>query len=212
MAVDADPTLKEAYRDRYFIWVRDQDDSLVTDRAPVFALPESFAGLTAGKATGEFVAGPVRWLLARLAHFPRLLLWPDREYRPPDGTGLVRPGILDHLSRIRARLGQVGSLAEAAGALVLEPHREDDAACFWEVAELVGWSSEDFYVSDEDTSEVYELHHHEKVVAIVPDQHARWLLLEELAALSDVFEDWSGYYSEPDEGKPADDEGGAQEV
>ena len=39
VAVDADPTLKEAYRDRYFIWVRDQDDSLVTDRAPVFALP-----------------------------------------------------------------------------------------------------------------------------------------------------------------------------
>ena len=61
-------------------------------------------------------------------------------------------------------------------------------------------------LGNEDTSEVYKLHHHDKVVALVPDQHARWLLLEELAGMSDVFEDWSGY------GGPLDEDGELQDA
>ena len=96
------------------------------------------------------------------------------------------------------------------GALVLDLHVDADAAIFWETAALVGRSHENFYVSDEAATEVYLLHHHDKVVASVPDQDTRKFLLEELVALSDVFEDWSGYRPVvDDEDEQTDTEAGA---
>jgi hypothetical protein len=95
------------------------------------------------------------------------------------------------------------------GALVLDLRRDGDAAVFWEAAGLVGRGHENFYVSDEAAGEVYLLHHHDKVVVSVPDEHTRGLLLEELARRSDAFEDWSGYRSGmDDEDESADTEAG----
>jgi len=200
VAVDPDGTLKEAYGDRYFTCVRLPDDSLVAEREPALALPDPFARVAISSAPNEFAGGPVRWLLTRLVRFSRVLLWPDQQYRPPDGSGLIRPNVLAGLPELRARLDRTPLADEPAGALVLDLNQDDDAACFWEVAVLVGGSHENFYVSNEDTSEVYQLHHHDKVVVSIPDQHTRWLLLEELADLSDEFEDWSWY------GRSVDDE------
>lgn len=208
VALDADPTLKEAYRERYFVYVRDGDDPFIAKRGSAMEVPESFARIAAESASSDFVAGPVHWLLMRLRRFPRVLLWPDLEYRPPDGDGLVHRGVLDELPELRARLDRVARPAEPVGALILDLASEEDAACLLEVAVRVGWSNENFYVSDESTSEVYELHHHEKLVAIVPEQHTRRLLLEELAELSDLFEDWSGYGSELDEDETVRDTDG----
>ena len=147
--------------------------------------------------TGWKENGRKRWLWLAATDGGRRVRHPPVA-EPGGPAGPVGPGVDRHLV-----LGPVGGLQLLARAV--------DRSCAGCIER--NWMAlVDGRGDEADTSEVYELHHHEKVVAIVPDQHARWLLLEELAALSDVFEDWSGYYSEPDEGKPADDESGAQEV
>jgi hypothetical protein len=207
VAVDPDVTLKPAYRDRYFACLRDAAGFPIAEQEPSLALPDPLARVAAlGPMDSDFLAGPVRWLAARRLRVPQVLLWPDGEYRAR--RGLVRPEALAELPRLRGNLDRVQTGGGTVGALALDLRRDDDAAVFWEVAGLVGWSHENFYVSDEAAREVYLLHHHDKVVASVPDQHTRWLLLEELSELSDVFEDLSGYSSgTDDEDEPAGDEG-----
>jgi hypothetical protein len=196
VAVDPDETLKPAYRERYFACRLEGADPSGGDPDRSLPLPAGLARVVGvGPARGDFLGGPVLWLAARLQPFPRVLLWPDGEYR--DARRFVRPEALADLPRLRAYLGSTEPAGVPIGALVLDLTRPDDAALFWEVAGLVGRSHENFYVGDEAATEVYLLHHHDKVVVSVPDQHARWLLLKELAGLSDVFEDWSGY-EEPD--------------
>jgi len=192
VAVEPDGTLKPAYRERYFACRCDATDFPVAPNEPKLALPETLARVAGEESTQScFLAGPVRWLVSRLARFPRLLLWPDGEYRSSDGNGLVHPELVSELPRLRARLDNVGPIGQPIGALVLHLDWHEDAAVFWEVATLVGGSHENFYVADVGATQVYLMHHHDKVVASVPDQHIRRLMLEELASLSHSFEDWS---------------------
>ena len=57
----------------------------------------------------------------------------------------------------------------------------------------------DFFLADPAGHEVYQMHHHDKVVVSLPDGPARRELLAELAGRPDVFEDCSGYRSTADD-------------
>src|SRR5262249_41665012 len=150
VAVDPDETLKLAYRDRYFVCRCDAAGSPVAERDPTLALPDPLAGVAGtGPAEPDFLAGPVRWLVGRLWRFPRVLFWPDGEYRAPDG--LVHAAILAELPRLRAHLDRAQT-GGPLGAVVLDLRRDGEAAVFWQAAGLVGRSHENFYVSDEAAS------------------------------------------------------------
>src|SRR5262249_25779527 len=160
--------LKPAYRERFFACRTDEANSCDGHQEPSLTLPAAFAKVAGvGPAESDFLAGPVRWLVARLQPFPRVLLWPVGEYR--DALGFVRPEVLAALPRLRTLLGSDGPVGGAIGAVVLDLTQPGDVAVFWEVADLVGRNHEDFYVGDEAATEVYLLHHHDKVVASVPD-------------------------------------------
>jgi hypothetical protein len=199
VAVDPDATLKPEYRERYFACFRDEEDNLVAEHVPSLALVGPLAqAAKENPSLSEFALGPVRWLLTRLAIFPTILLWPDSQYRS-DNDGFIPATIRDELRRLSLRAETFTSSQQGLGAVSLDLNCLEDAAIFWEAARLVGYGSDNVYVAAETGSEVYLMHHHDKVVVSIPDQHTRWLVLEELAELSDVFDDWSGYYSKSDE-------------
>jgi hypothetical protein len=203
VAVDPDPTLRPIFRDRYFACVMDEEDNPVVQYEPEFAFPGPFAAAAEQEATlSRFMTGPIRWLFVRLQRFPRVLLWP---YGGFGRSGLGLLGTTEDgesgawLPCLRQWLREATPKPLFVGAVVLDLGEPQGGRVLCEVANFVGENFYDFYVSDLDGSEVYLLHHHEKVVVSIPDQHTRWLLLEDLAAWSNLFEDWSGYASPMDE-------------
>src|SRR4051794_12464388 len=101
VGLNLDPTLKPAYRERYFACLVDEDHRPVLGDEPGFDLAEPFATLSRqAPPAGGFMEGPFRWLLRRLARFPRVLLWPGMTYRAADEGGFVRPSLLDDLPQL----------------------------------------------------------------------------------------------------------------
>lgn len=140
-----------------------------------------------------------RNFLTRLGRYPRVLLWPGSQLRDPEGGGFAQPGLLDDVPCLRQWLDDRGPSAAVVGAMVLGLSEQLDCRVLWAAARLVGGGFQNFFVADEEGSEVYCLHHHDKVVVSIPDQHSRSLLLEELTQWSALFEDWSRYDSPMDE-------------
>jgi len=204
VGLDADGTLKPAYRDRYFSCRRNAADEPVLRHLPAFALSGPFA-TAAERDPGNnyFAIGPVRWLLARVRPFERVLLWPRGGFRGDDGLGFLlttgggeRTEQAPHL----ARWFQRHALEPArVSAVVLDLSDLGDCQVIWEAVNLVGGGTYDFFLSDAAGREVYQMHHHDKVVVSIPDARARRELLTELSGQADVFEDCSGYRSEADQ-------------
>jgi hypothetical protein len=124
-----------------------------------------------------FVSGPFRWLIARLARFDHVLLWPADEEQD---------------SRF--------SLSS------LDLRREKGCRALWNAAVGVSEGFSDVLVSDVDCREVYRLHHHDKIEAYIPDGAARQEMLDGLARRPDLFEDCSGYMVEWDDEKESEDD------
>jgi hypothetical protein len=59
------------------------------------------------------------------------------------------------------------------------------AACF----ELTSWSCYNCFVADPDFREVYYVHHHDKVVASIPEAGLRRQVLQGLRFNPDLYED-----------------------
>jgi hypothetical protein len=204
VGLDVDGTLKPAYRERYFACRRDADDEPLLVRAPAFALQGAFA-IAAERDPGNnyFAMGPLRWLLVRVRRFERVLLWPKGGFRGDDGLGfLLMTGggeRIDQAARLADWFQRHAPQPARVGAVFLDLSDLGDCQVLWEAANLVGVWSYDFFLSDAAGREVYQLHHHDKVVVSIPDARARRQLLEELTRQTDVFEDCSGYRSEADE-------------
>jgi len=204
VGLDADGALKPAYRDRYFACRRNADDDPVILHVPVFDLDGALAvAAAADPRNNYFVLGPFRWLLARVRRMGRVLLWPKGGFHGDDGLGFLlttsggeRLNQAPHLARwFREHAPNSGEVV----AIVLDLADPTDCQVIWEAANLVGVDCYDFFLADPAGREVYQLHHHDKVVVSIPNGQARRALLEELAGLPDVFEDCSGYRSTADE-------------
>ncbi|MEW4569389.1 hypothetical protein AB1L88_16110 [Tautonia sp. JC769] len=201
IAVNLDPTLKPAYRERYFACYVDSEDNsspLLRDD-PAFALPRTLREAAAGSpAALPFLEGPFRWLARRMIRFSSVLLWPASA-EPAPGWPFSQARLLEGLPLLRKRLESASAGLAEVGAVLLLPEREADGAILWEAARHVAGSFSNFHVSDPECREVYLLHHHDKVVASVPDLATRQQLTEELASQPDLFADCSGYVSDWDD-------------
>lgn len=194
-----DPTLRPEYRRRYFVCrlTSGDDPSPALEDDPAFAPPGPFReAAAAGPAGDAFLAGPVRWLLRRIARFDALLFWPASL---EEGPAFLQPGLLEEFPGIRDRLPADLPGRSATGAIVLDPHNETDARLLWEAEARVSQTFFDFFVSDPECREVYRMHHHGKVEVSVPDEPARRAMIDELASRPDLIEDVSGFISDWDD-------------
>ena len=184
-------------RDRFYAVLVDDGSFPILRHHPDFALPESFGEAAAAerRSYGAFMAGSFRWALRRLARFPRVLLWPEDQIRSP-GQFMRDPWVLEKMPHLREWLSREPSVPPTAGALVLDLFDAADCQVLWEVAEQVEASPFNYYICDPEGAEVYQLHHHSKVVISIPDARERRRLLEELSNYPDLLEDCSGFESE----------------
>jgi hypothetical protein len=200
VALNLDPCQVPVYRDRYFATLVDDDRFPLLGYEPHFELPEPFlqAAAQERRSYGAFMAGPFRWLIRRLMRFPRWLLWPEDQIRAMEH--FVRDHwVLEEMPRLSDWLQRNPPVPPTAGALILNPTDRADSRVLWEVAEQVETSFYNYYVSDPDGVEVFELHHHSKVTISIPDENERRRLLNELSGYPDLLEDCSGYTSEIDD-------------
>jgi hypothetical protein len=195
VALHLDPTLKEEYRQRYFACLLESPRHPVPiiQYEPTFSLREVFRQLAGERPMlGAFLDGPFRWLLHRLRAYDEILLWPAGRGQCSGGAfekalaSETLPKLSQWLQRLPVGLVDVG-------AILLDMTDLSGCGLLWEVGGWVGNSLTDFYVSDSACTEVYTLHHHEKVEVMVPDDWARHCLVEELECWDEVLEDCSGY-------------------
>lgn len=202
VGLDLDPTLRPAYRDRYFACLLESPENPVPvlQYDAAFALTEPFRNV-AGKQppAGDFMGGPFRWLLHRLLRFRHVLLWPSSRGTTLGNSGFDWLEPSERLPRLGAWLREAKPAALTVGAIMLDLSEASDFGVLWEVAADVSNSFKDYYASDQDCQEVYTLHHHDKVIASVPDRAAREAMLQELTDRDDVLEDCSGYVSVMDD-------------
>jgi hypothetical protein len=195
IALEPDGTLKPAYRDLYFVCMKDPTEGPKIASDPAFAV-------TGDVQNSDFALGPARWLFRRLNRFARIWLWPVGGFRGAGGLGFLLG------SSVSGRIDSAPVLGRwfmdqkpdpGTAAIGLNLKEPMDAAAFWEAVRLVGADGYDIYVADEAGREVYLMHHHDKVVVSIPDPDVFDDVLAELDGLSDVFKDWSGYRCEWDE-------------
>ncbi len=203
IALNLDPTLRRPYRERYFACLLESEANpvAVLQFEPEFALPSPFETIAAEQPVAEgFMTGPFHWLLSRLSRHRYLLLWPSRRNQQSGDSEFASAELLDDCPELRHWLRAAGPSGAEVGAIVLDMAERADCRVLWKVASNVAQSFQDFYVGDLECTEVYQMHHHDKVVVSIPDPAARQALLRQAIARSDVMEDCSGYSS------PMDDE------
>ena len=198
VGMNLDPTLMPAYRCRYFAcYLKSEEDPVPALRDdPSFALLEVARRVSMAYPGDDcFLGGPFRWLLRRIVRFDSVLLWPgNRESNSNGLLGLPEEAPSPRKEQSSNSLGQ-----DETGAVVLDLKRESDWRILWQVASQVSQSSSDFFIADLECNEVYQMHHHGKVVASLPDGTSSQELLDELAGWSDLIEDCSNYISEWDD-------------
>jgi hypothetical protein len=203
VALDTDSTLKPAYRERYFTCEKDEEEEPLLLSEMDFDLPEQFcSALALEPISSYFMLGPMRWLFPRLAKSPGVVLWPKSKYRQPGGTWFFQNWEIDQVRLLHEWLSEVAPDIPSVGGIVLNLEELWDSRVLWEVANFVAQSYHDYFLSCLDGSEVYVLHHHDKIVVSIPDHQTRQELLDGLTARPDLFRDCSGYTS------PADEESG----
>lgn len=206
VALQTDSTLGHEFRQRFFICATDNNDVALVEHLPRYHLSGHYIDLFKHfNNPSRFVQGPFRWLLAHLVHFHQLLLWPKTKYRiQRDGWFFQtwEKDVVEHLLKlIDAELSTLPSKLDALGAIVLECSIVDHCFTLLEVANYVGVSHNDFWISDMDAKEVYLLHHHDKIVASLPDCSTRHSLLEACRSPSSGLIDVSGYQEDENGGE-----------
>lgn len=197
VATNLDPTQAPTHRERYFATLLDRQGDRPRLRLHAdFALPEPFPGALTREMIGgrywqgNFLLGPFRWAVRRLVRFPRVLLWPEHQIWASEGF-VTDPWVLDEMPHLRRCLRTAGAVPRGAGAIELDPTDLADCRVLWEVAEQVEAGFYNYFLSDPQLNEVYELHHHSKVIVSIPESLSRVSLLAELARWPQLFEDCS---------------------
>lgn len=208
VALYRDYTLKPAFRERYFVTYVDEDDQPTLGMTPRFAWPDAFAEIIGdeNRSDGGFLDGPFRWLVARLAASPRVLVWPASRDDPSGGFlgGREEVGEVP-MTRLAAWLRRDPAVPPGVGAICLDLSHAEDCRVLWEIAERVEADCEDFFVGDPECAEVCKLHHHDKVMISIVDPERRNRLVEELAGCSEDLARCDGY-DDPSDDEAEDDE------
>jgi hypothetical protein len=205
VGVEPDATLYRQYRQRFFVVEPEPEQVFRVTGCP--ELPRGrWLDLVACQPPGcwqDFLAGPGSWLLSRLSRFGRIVAWSDRglpwdELDCPDYRtwGLEVPARATDFFA-----SSDGPEASRPRLLSVEDERFADAVAACVLFALP--CLRDCYLADEEASEVYLVHHHEKVVVSIPDAGARERLLRELREAAWLFRDVSGYGSSIDEADDA---------
>lgn len=210
VAVEPDPTLRRKYRQRFFACEPEPEQVF-----RVTGCPEPHRGcwleLVSRQPPGcwrDFLAGPGSWTLSRLARYRAVVFWTEAglEWDDLDNTTYREWGMAVPLGAAPFFAAPEGAASHSPRLVPVSDWRFADtvAACF--LVASVGWH--DCYLADEEGTEVYLAHHHEKVVVSVPAAGTRVELVRELAGASWLFTDVSGYASSTDRDGQCDVSGG----
>jgi hypothetical protein len=193
IAVDPDGALPPDYRNRYFAFRTEYIDEPLPPCDKYFPIPVTLQmAALQDPSLGDFMAGPVRWLLHRLNRIPEIILWPMSSSLTYSLDGWI-PEIFQRFPPLRRLHPKACEAEERAAAILLKHEDPADAQILWSVANHVSQIGDDFFVSGPNAEEVYLLHHHDEVVISIPDFQKRCRLLDELAGCSDILIDCSGY-------------------
>jgi hypothetical protein len=187
IALKADVVLYRRWRERYFLCKPDAgvilDSSSVTDdfRRRWMAMID---GVMAGLPR-DVIAGLATWTASRLLRFHRVFAWADKR------VGLYQ----DYRGKACEEVSE--SLGSTIGPGLLRRHLDAEASAVAAVLEtnnpefpfLIAtyflFASQNFLeicFTVEDGSEVYTMHHHDKVIVSIPDPVNRLALVAELSS------------------------------
>jgi hypothetical protein len=137
VAVEPDSILNPEYRNRYFAFRAEYVDEPLLPCDVHFPLPEAFKmAAEHDLAVGDLMAGPVRWLLHRLARFLRIIVWPMSTNLTYTADGWLHE-IFGQVSELRQLHPQACPAGEGAGAILLDQKNPADAQILWSVANYV---------------------------------------------------------------------------
>jgi hypothetical protein len=193
IALYPDDTLKEKYRQRYFLCEPDPEAILSGPNCAQarHLWTEMLPRVTSG-AHYDLLAGPAAWALSRLFRGGRTLVWTDGDVHWDDGAVDALKALFDAttdivswIARIRRSVGSCALFLDSNGDRFVEQF----AACFL----MVSLSCSNCFLATECCAEVYDIHHHDKVIACIPNAGVRYGVLLDLASAPDLFQDISGY-------------------
>jgi hypothetical protein len=198
VANEPDWTLREPYRQRYFICRPDRNGIPLVFYDERFRTEEPFSTIIR-EAPSErpFIRGPLLWLLSRVSRESQVVLWPADDFilRGARGFGAIvsNEETAEAVPHLAAWIKTNAADTSDTGAIMLNPRESVGAWVIWEVMNAVADEFCDAFVGVKDCSEVYLLHHHDCVVVSIPDVEKRRELFRELADQAELFEDYSGY-------------------
>ena len=193
VAVEEDPILREQYRQRYFVCNGAQLASLT-------GLPEGIRERWLGLVSRipaewekAFLAGPGAWLLSRLVSSNGVLTWvsdPENSwYQATVEAFCSRNRVAAETRVILDLIGQ----QRRWGAVVLDPKVD----WFLDLVALsLSMTSEtcvDCFMAEGSCDSFYRIHHHDKIVASIPNAGLRTGVLWDLISNPSFFEDVSDY-------------------
>lgn len=193
VAVEEDPVLKEPYRQRYFVC----DGARL---AALTGLPEEIRGRWLGlvsRMSGgwerAFLAGPGAWLLSRVVSSDRVLTWVrDGEHSWYQATVEAFCSKVGVEGETRTVLDLIGQKRRSA-AVILDPRADWFLAAVAVSLSMTSETCVDCFMADGSCEAVYKIHHHDKIVASIPNAGLRAGAVWDLISNPDFFVDVSDY-------------------
>jgi len=203
IALEPDTTLKKQWRLEYFLCKPDALSLLDGSNLPETSRMrwESLLSGVESESARNVLASLATWTITRLINYTRVYIWADRSFGwYPDYRETALHEIEEALgSTIGASRWRRHLDADCAShATLLDCSDEEFLPIIAAYILTSSLHSNEFNFMVEDGSEVYKMHHHDKVIVLIPDAEAREALIEELCVRPSLFEDFSCYYR-PDE-------------
>jgi hypothetical protein len=203
VATQPDVTLYPEYRRRFFLCREDAEAVLTRTDCPP-SLSRQWGEMLSRIHTAqsrELLAGPGAWALSRAAGHDPVLIWAV-------GSGYWERSYSEtQYELIESELGRAvefepwrkhlleGTTQEA---YYLSPRDEEFTCVLAAYFLLSTYNNFEVYVTDDCCTEVYEIHHHEKVTASAPAPESLQRIRQVLTANPDLYSDISGYRCEWD--------------
>jgi hypothetical protein len=192
VSTSVDATLGHEYRNNYFICQKDGGDAPMIGSLPQYRLPHIWEAAIATFVTPSFfLLGPFRWACRQLTRYDRIVVWPRSKYRI-SGSWFVQEWDRKNVPRLLSLLSTAAGDGNI-GAVSLSTSSKAHCMILVEIANYVGTSDFDMWVSSDNMREVYLLHHHDVVVASVPEYAKRQTILQACAMLGSGLIDASNY-------------------